>query len=104
MEQTCQIPLNVVNAMKVMSYRIQKDIQAIATQDELNNPTSRYCSLRVANNAIMCALEHVLLSFEKAVDEKKNELGFENAKIDSVNGICPSQLTHHNGDRFYQGC
>ena len=76
MEQTCHIPLSVVNALITMSERIQKDIKAIATEDELNNSTTRHYSLWYANMAIMCALHNAKESTTSQVSPMTQTLLF----------------------------
>ena len=63
-EKCCSIPLEIVNAMLIMTERIKDDIYTLAdTQnllDDLNDNSSTIYSLQYANKVIEMALKNTI--------------------------------------------
>ena len=63
-EKSCIIPLEIVNAMLIMSERIKDDIYTLADtynlHDDLNDKSSTIYSLQFANKMIEIALKNAI--------------------------------------------
>ncbi len=53
---TVSIPVEVVNALIIMVNKVRKDIESIASNNELLDPNSKHYSLNFANNIVALSL------------------------------------------------